>query len=198
MQILGRVIAFSTRKMWKQLFRSGVEYSFACVFLVALNDIEKQIMSKSGTDSAEIVGINVHKHHSAGSAIEGVGEDKKLKESRHETGTPSGAFCSGNRTTDLVMGVSITTPDLNVRAQLAPEIHFLQDEPSFFLISELITTLGLIVKSSPDDFTKLVANSDVMPILQTIFRCVCELNLTHLASCYIYFLLFIHRTGYKF
>lgn len=175
-QALGRVAAFCTKKMWGQCMRSGVEYSFACVFLVALNDIEKQILSKSSASGAASAGLNNSKVDAgAGSVTQNAcAKSKALRKSVSlSDGATSGARnedVDGEEEDQLVVGVSIVPPELNVRTQLAPEIHFLAEEPSFFLIAQLLGTLGLILKVSPDDFTLLVAESDVMPILQTVFR----------------------------
>lgn len=134
-----------------------MEYAFACVFLVALNDIEKQILTKSESKTNPF----------SPSAVE-----KEAKEKEEEPSAAAKAIVQPDdeEDTELLAGMLILPPDLNVRSQLAPEIHFLENEPSFFLIAELLATLGLILKVCPDEFTLLVADSDVMPILQTVFR----------------------------
>lgn len=180
--------------MWSQLKRSGIEYSFACVFLVALNDIEKQILAKSDTASAAADIDGDKKRTAATSDAGAAGTNTKSDTVEAASGSSRGKGVAGGKSGGrglaaafakgipavrgdgneevLIMGVSVVTPELNVRAQLAPEIHFLEEEPSFYLLAQLLDTLGLVLKSSPDDFTFLVADSDVMPILQTVFRCV--------------------------
>lgn len=161
---MGRIVAFSGRKTWTRLQQSGVEYAFACVFLVALNAIEKQILSKGGA------GSSISKESSDKFKTDSAAADS-LAVRYNKSGCDGGidSRTSGS-SSDVVVGILIEHPELIVRSQLAPEIHFLQEEPSFFLIMQLLATLGLILKISPDDFTLLVADSDVMPILQTVFR----------------------------
>ena len=157
-QILGRVIAFSGRRIWAQLLQSGMEYAFACVFLVALNDIEKQILSKSESKANPF-------------SPSGAEKESKPMEEKPLAASNASAPSDEEEDTELLAGMLILPPEMNVRNQLASEIHFLENEPSFFLIAELLATLGLILKVCPDEFTLLVADSDVMPILQTVFRC---------------------------
>lgn len=153
------MIAFADKAIWTQLRTSGIEYAFACVFLVALNDIERNIIDKSSCKDGKTVELFKDSKKSAG--------DGKVSNSTEHRKSPAEA---PRRLQKELLGVAVSYPPLQVRSQLAPEIHFLEQEDCYFLLTQLLATLGLILKVSPDEFTVTMADSDLMPILQTVFR----------------------------
>ena len=129
--------------MWKTIVSAKVEYAFACVFLVALNELEY---------------VLVEERHAVGK------------------GEPAAALSTAADSRAATMyaehitGITVEHADLHVTDQLAPSLHFLKDESSYFLLAETLAVLGKMLKLAPEDFALLVANSDIMAILQTVFR----------------------------
>jgi hypothetical protein len=127
--------------MWVTLTNAKVEYAFACVFLVALNELEL---------------ILVERQRSGKTSADG---------STHEV-----PRTTATSYVEPVSGIAVEHPDLHVTEQLGENLHFLKDEPSYFLLAESLAVLGKLLKIAPDEFALVVANSDIMAILQTIFR----------------------------
>ena len=125
-----------------------VEYAFACVFLVALNELELILVDRqrSGKTSGD--------------------------QSPHVTihSTANNTTTTATSYVESVSGIAVEHPDLHVTEQLEENLHFLKDEPSYFLLAESLAVLGKLLKIAPDEFALVVANSDIMAILQTIFR----------------------------
>ncbi len=142
MKAIGNIGIFCSPQMWKTVVSAKVEYAFACVFLVALNELEY---------------VLVEERHAVG------------------RGDAAGSAASADsRAATLylehVTAITVEHTDLHVVDQLAPSLHFLKDESSYFLLAETLAVLGKMLKLAPEDFALLVANSDIMAILQTVFR----------------------------